>query len=481
MTKIIAIIVVIAMIITSFSFILFLPSMFGMEGSVVYAATNDDDEYLNQQTEELEQYIKYIKKYYKDDITYEKLINGAFTGVMDSLSDPYSVYYEKSEEGSNFIETVSGEFSGVGVSLESYYGQCRVVAPISGTPADRGGVKSGDIITKVDSVDITAKTLEEAVTLMRGETGTKVTLTINRGGQTLIFSLIREAIKNISVNYKLLDNKIGYIQIASFDNDSDVEFKLARIALINKGAKAFIIDVRNNPGGLINTATGIANQLMPKGPILHFEQKGKIIETISADGSANWGLPTVLLVNEGSASASEILGGALQDSKVATLVGTTTYGKGVAQQISTFSNGITMKLSMYYFLSPNKTQIDHIGIIPDYKVSNTIGINREDLIKKYNGFAPMIEKVKPKAGEIGLNVYGAQQRLELLGYDLVITGTMDAKTVSAVNKFQKENGLSPYGVLDYTTMSTLEKTVTNYITGNSDKDLQLEKAIELLK
>jgi len=481
MAKLVAIIIVIAMVVTSFSFILFLPSMFGMQGSVVYAETNEDGKSLNQQVAELEQYLNYIQKYYKDDITYEKLINGAYNGIMEALEDPYSVYYKDQKEEESFVESVTGEFSGIGLSLESYFGQCRVVAPIVDTPAERAGVKSGDIVTKVDNVDVTTKTLDEAVSLMRGEAGTKVNLTINRNGQVLVFSMIREAIKNASVNYKMIDNEIGYIQITSFDNDTNTEFRKARIALVNKGAESFIVDVRNNPGGLINTATDIANQLMPKGPITHFEQKGEIIETLSADGNASYKMPTILLVNEGSASASEILAGALQDSKTATLVGATTYGKGVAQQVVTFPSGANMKLSMYYFLTPNKNKIDHIGIIPDYTVKNTTNLNLEEIANKYMSFAPMSEKVKPKSGDTGLNVYGAQQRLELIGYDVKINGTMDTKTVAAVSKLQKESGLSPYGVLDYTTMNTLDKKVKDFVTGSNDKDFQLEKAIELLK
>lgn len=477
--KVVAIIVAVAMIITSFSFVMFIPSMFGMEGSVVYAASNDD---LDQEMENLKQYIEYIKENYKDDVTYDQLVNGAFAGVADSLGDPYSVYYGASGEGENFVESVSGEFSGIGLSVEEYNGQCRVVSPIPGTPGEKSGIKSGDIITKIDGVDITSKTLDEAVAMMRGEEGTKVTLTIDRSGQAFTFHLIREKIKNVSVNYKMLEGKIGYIQLTSFDNDSNVEFRLAKTALINKGATSLILDLRNNPGGLVNTALDIANQLMPKGPITHFAQKGEIVETYSADGNSQLNLPMVLLVNEGSASASEILAGALQDSKTATLVGTTTFGKGVAQQVTKFADGASMKLSMYYFLTPSKKKIDHIGIIPDYTVQSSVNANEKELTEQYMRFAPMSEKVKPKAGDMGLNVYGAQQRLSMIGYTVNVTGTMDDAAVAAVKKFQKENGLWAGGILDYTTMSTLEKAVANYITGaKAGVDLQLEKAIDLIK
>lgn len=478
--KVIAIIVALAMIVTSFSFVMLIPGLFGMEGTVVYAASSDED--LDLQLENLKEYIEYIQKNYKDNVTYEQLVNGAFAGVIDSLGDPYSIYYGSSEEGENFIESVTGEFSGVGLSLENYNGRCRVVAPIPGTPADKSGIKSGDIVTKIDGIDISDKTLDEAVSMMRGEEGTKVTLVIDRGGQTLSFTLTRAKIKNISVNSGMLDGNIGYIQLTSFDNDTHAEFRLARTALVNKGAKALILDLRNNPGGLVNTALDIADQLMPEGPITHFEQKGKIVETYSAEGDSGLGLPIVLLVNEGTASASEILAGALQDSKTATLVGTTTYGKGIAQQISEFSDGSGMKLSMYYFLTPNKKRIDHIGITPDYIVQNSYNADEKELAEQYAAFAPMNEKVKPKAGDVGLNVFGAQQRLAMLGYPVKVSGTMDEATAAAVTKFQAESKLYPCGILDYTTMGALEKATVYYITGTKEgEDLQLDKAVILVE
>ena len=477
--RVIAIIVAVVMIVTSFSFVMLIPGLFGMEGSVVYAATSEDD--VDQEMDNLEEYIKYIQQNYKDDVNYKQLVEGAFEGVMYSLGDPYSVYYGATGEGENFVESVTGEYSGIGLNVEDYDGKCRVVAPLAGTPSENSGIKSGDIITKIDGTDITSKTLDEAVSMMRGEEGTKVTLTVNRNGQTLSFTLTRAKIKNVSVFTKVLDNKIGYLQITSFDNDTNEEFAAAVKELKKQGIKSLIIDERNNPGGLVNTAVDVANQLMPKGAITYFMQKGKTVETYSADGSANFGLPIVLLVNEGSASASEILAGALQDSKTAVLVGTTTYGKGVAQQIIDFTDGSSMKLSMYYFMTPKKNKIDHVGITPDYTVQNSTNVDTAELAEQYVGFAPMSEKVKPKAGSVGLNVYGAQQRLSMLGYLVDVTGTMDDATVAAVKKFQKENGLYSCGILDYTTMSRLDKETIEYVTGvKGEKDLQLEKAISLL-
>ncbi len=503
LAKIIALIVAFAMIITSFSFVMFLPGLFGANGSVVYGANGPavyaengpavyaangsaaygaaGDVDPDKKLENLRKYIEYIKNNYKDDITYKQLLNGAFEGVANSLDDPYSTYYETSGQADAFVQSVSGEYSGVGVSIENYNGKCRVVAPISGTPAEKSGIKTGDIITKIDGIDISKKTLDEAAEMMRGKAGTKVTLTVSRGGQVLNFPLTREVIKTISVHQKMLDKQIGYIQITGFDSDSHEEFESALSSLQKQGMKSLIIDLRNNPGGLVNVALNIANQLMPEGPLMHYEHKGEIIKTYNADDAAKADFPIVMLVNEGSASSSEILAGALHDSKTAKLVGTRTFGKGVAQQIENFPEGYGLKLSTLYFLTPNKSRIDHAGITPDYTVQNTTDLNVEELAKKYQGFAPMIEKEKPTAGSVGLNVFGAQQRLSMLGYPVQISGTMDDATVAGVKKFQKESGLYSGGVLDYTTMNALDKATVSYITGaGSTRDLQMEKAISLL-
>ena len=310
-------------------------------------------------------------------------------------------------------------------------------------------------------------------------------MTVLRGNNTITFSMIREKIRVASVNHELLSDNIGYIRIAQFDSDAHLEFKEAKLKLLAAGAKSFIVDLRNNPGGYVGTAADIAEQLMPGGPIVHFQKQGVITETISADGRGDLRFPVIVLVNGGSASASEILAAALKDSGRAKLVGTQTYGKGVAQQIVSVAGKSKMKLSTYYFLGPNKGSINKTGITPDYIVSNYETIDADkpsELYDKYKGFAPMIEKTKPKLGDTGLNVFGAQQRLSLLGYKLNITGVMDADTVTAVKSMQKVKGLSPYGVLDYSTMGTLDKAALEYVSGVSkQKDLQLEKAIELLK
>ncbi len=484
MAKVIAIVIVVALVITSFSFIGLLPGVVGSAGSVAYAAEPEQitsQAELEKELSYLTEFIKNIRENYKDKVSYDQLVNGAFNGVMESLDDPYSVYYPTKEEEENFVQNVEGEFGGIGVSVENADGKCRVVAPIPGTPADKAGVHTGDIIIKVDGVSVEGKSLTEVVAQMKGDLGTNVTITVDRSGQTLDFTMTRETIRSVSVYPELMDNGVGYIQITQFDSDTNKEFLQARLKLIKEGAKSLIIDLRNNPGGVVGVATDIADQLMSEGPIMYFEQQGKIVETVTATGQADTETPVVLLVNGGSASASEILAGALKDSKRATLVGTTTYGKGVAQQVISLNNGAGVKLSKYYFLTPNKTKLDHVGITPDVVVRNYQGEDQDALYEKYVGFAPMSEKVKPQAGETGLNVYGAQQRLAFLGYQVTVNGTMDEATVTAVKSFQSSQGYKPYGALDYSTMTALDQAAQSHVLGTDNtKDLQLEKAVELL-
>lgn len=483
---IIAIVLVVAMVITSFSFVFASDS-----GSVVYgaqtagssAASGDsatsEDEYINKELDFLKLILKFLQEYYKDEVPAEVLMEGAYQGVFDTL-DPYSIYYNTEEERQRFEEAVDGEYNGIGVNMEVVDGKCRIITPMAGGPAERVGILPGDIVKEVDGEKVEGLAVSEVSVKIRGPVGTSVTLTLERDGKQLSFTMVREKIKTTSVQYEKIEGtNIGYIQIAKFDSDTDTEFKNAKIMLMSEGAKSFIVDVRNNPGGLVDAAVNVASQWMPKGPICHLERQGKIFDTIEAGGPGDPGAPMVLLVNEGSASAAEILAGAWQDSKTAKLVGTTTYGKGVAQTIVPLKNGHSMKVSVYYFLTPNKRVIDKKGVTPDYVVSNRIS-GREGAWEEYGKFAPMSESIRPQLGDTGLNVYGAQQRLKLLGYKVGVTGTLDQDTWDAIKKFQQEKGFFPYGVLDYTTRDALEKAAGEYAAGVSERDLQMEKAIELL-
>ncbi|MDR2089489.1 MAG: S41 family peptidase [Clostridiales Family XIII bacterium] len=475
--RIIAIVTIAAMVITS---VTFLGSMYWSYGASPDAADEVD---LDERLEILKLYIQTVKKEYKDVVDYETLLDGAYAGVVDVLGDPYSVYYASRDDGEDFASDALGTFSGVGLSLEEYDGGIRVVAAIPETPAGRAGIMTGDIIKSVDGVSVRGKPMSEVIPLIRGETGTRVSIVFERAGRELPVTLVREQIHLSSVDGELLDGGMGYIRILSFDDDSDAEFRRIKEELIAAGATSLILDVRNNPGGLVETVVNVAEQIMPGGPVTYFRRKGNLISVQKVSGKNYVKMPIVLLINGGSASASEILAGALQDSGTATLVGTNTYGKGVGQTLLNVPEGGIVKLSTFYFETPNKHPVDTVGISPDYYVPMPLPAEASaEFLKQYASFAPMSEKRKPGPGDTGLNVFGAQQRLALLGYAVTVTGTMDVDTEEAVKSFQRTAGLHPYGVLDYGTMARLDETCAKYAAGgDASEDPQLAKAMELLR
>ncbi|MBK5245765.1 MAG: S41 family peptidase [Peptostreptococcaceae bacterium] len=478
--KLIAIIIVAAMIITSFSFVIMAPSLFGDNNSTVYGAEiATSEQQLSDQMLYLENYIKFLKENFKDKVDYQLMIDGAFTGATDALGDKYTEYYKTEKDSSNFLENVTGEFSGIGVTLEKDDLGAKIGYVFIGAPAAKAGIQSGDVVVKIEGTSVKGQSIEQISLKLKGLAGTKVLVTVKRGTQEYNFTITREIIKATSVYSKMLENNTGYIQITNFDKDTDSEFEIALREIISNGATSIIIDIRNNGGGLISSAVGVGNKLIRNGVIFHYAKQGQIEETTSAAGVANYTLPTVLLVNENSASASEILAGALKDNKIATLVGTTTYGKGIAQIVTNVGNGHQVKVSSFYFTTPNENIINGKGIVPEYIVDN-YAKKGDDVILAYQGFAPMNEQKKPAFGAVGLNVYGAQQRLALLGYDVTVTGTMDASSFAAIKKFQTDNKFFSYGVLDFTTRDRLAQASYNFVFGTGDGDRQLDKAIQLL-
>lgn len=314
----------------------------------------------------------FVKQNYLNDISDEALYEGQLKGLFQSLEDPYSLYMTQ-EEFSDFMDQTIGTYAGIGVVVTpGEDNMITVVSPIEDTPGEKAGLITGDKIIKVNGKEYTADKMSEAVKVMKGEPGTSVVLTIMRkdseGNSTFIDKeIVREEIRLESVKSQMLDNSIGYIRIISFDDLTDEDFETHLKALQKQGMKGLIIDLRSNPGGLLDVCAKIADKLMGEGTIVYTETKNKEREYLTSD-SKKLDMPLTVLVNEGSASASEILAGAIQDTKVGTLIGKTTFGKGIVQRIKEFPDGSGFKLTVSEYFTPNGRNIHGKGIEPDITV-----------------------------------------------------------------------------------------------------------------
>lgn len=478
----VALVIAAIMIITTL--MMGLPMVYGASDTRVYAAAGDvaDPESLKEELDFMSRLIQGLKEIYKDEVSYEVLVNGAYEGIFASLNDPYSEYYDTKEDSDALEEEISGEFGGIGVRLKVSGDDCVVDSVLSNSPAQKAGIKIGDILEAADGVSLSKKTLAECVSAIRGEVDTQVRLTVRRKTQTLTMLVTRELIRLESVSWKILENNIAYVRLEEFDSDSDREFRQALKEIKKQGAQAMILDLRDNPGGYLRAAVNVADSLLPEEGkiIIEMTRQGQKLGAMQSTGAGrDFRLPLVLLINEKSASASEIVAGALQDHKAARLVGTTTFGKGIAQSITHLQNGGSMKVSTYYFTRPGGAAIHQKGVSPDVCVINGAGLTDEEIAAAYEKLAPMTEKTKYYQGQAGLNVYGAQQRLGLLGEKLALSARMDEPTVEAIKKFQAQMGMCPYGGLDYSTMAALEQATIRRLSGETE-DLQLKTAVELL-
>lgn len=328
---------------------------------------------------------KVVDRSFLYDYENEELENGIYKGYVNSLKDIYTEYYTV-QEYKDLEEQNQGAFGGVGIEVSAAKGQfIEVVSPIKGTPADQAGIKSGDRIIKIDGQEYTSDMLTDAVGVMRGEPGTDVTLTILRtvSGQDeqLDLTITRQIINIQSIHSQMLEDELGYIQITNFQANTAKQFFEAYQTLKDEGAKKMILDLRNNPGGLLDVTLEIADFLLPQGDIMHVKYKDDSTESYSTDAKMD-DMPMVVLINQGSASASEILSGAIKDFERAEIIGENTFGKGVVQTIVPFSDGSGMKITMAEFYTPNHKQIHGIGIAPTKEVildENTSAIGPENL------------------------------------------------------------------------------------------------------
>lgn len=425
----------------------------------------------------MENYLKnYIKTYFKDTVTEDQLNDAKLKGMFNSL-DPYSNYYTK-EEYKELTENLSGSFVGIGVHIEPFNGYLKITKPIVSGPAERAGIRTGDVIIKVDGKSISGMATESAIKLIKGTEGTKVKITIVKesDGKEVTYDLVRSVVKIEVVASKMLSNNMGYVSLGEFDEGSAADVILAIKRLEAQKAKGIVLDLRDNPGGYLTEAIQLADFFLPKGAeIMSIDYKIGNDDVIQ-DEKNGYEVPIVVLVNKNSASASEIVASALQKNKRAKIVGENSYGKGTVQDVVRLPEGDGFKLTIAEYRGPNKTKINGVGVKPDYEVK----ANDKEEAKVFENLAPMFEDKTYKEGMYGLNVFGAQQRLNIMGQSLKLTSKMDTPTIKALKDYQKTNKLTVSGNLDLSTKKSLEEK-TNQLYNRITSDIQLEKAIEVLK
>ncbi|MDO5037212.1 MAG: S41 family peptidase [Tissierellia bacterium] len=315
----------------------------------------------------------YIEKNYLREVDKGAFNQGKLKGIVAALEDPYSAYFTP-EEYQALLETTRGKFYGIGVQIAPGEDNLiTVVAPIKGSPADQAGIQSGDKIIKVEDQEVTAEKMDQAVDMMRGEKGTQVQVTLlkKRGDKVHMeeVSLLRDEIKTESVISGSLEGDIGYIGLTSFEEDSSEDFKAALEVHEKNGVKGLVVDLRGNPGGILEEAVAIADLFLEEGNIVYATDKSgkKVFDFYAEEGATD--LPLVLLVNQGSASASEILAGALKDHGRGVLIGEKTFGKGVVQTVTPFLGGGGLKLTTSEYFTPAGVNIHGKGIEPDQVIS----------------------------------------------------------------------------------------------------------------
>lgn len=333
------------------------------------AENTGSDTVANQRTmDKLKLLEDTIGKYYLESVDEQTLEKGVYDGLVKALGDPYSVYYS-AEELKELQDKTEGIYYGIGayIGIDADTSLPRLTGIIEGTPAQESGLRAGDLLYKVDGEEVQGLELTQVVSKVKGEEGTTVHLTIIREGESdyLEIDVVRRKVESPTVNQKMLDNNIGYIQITEFDTVTLDQFTEVLAVCRGSGMKGLILDLRGNPGGNLNTVCDIAREILPKGLIVYTEDKNGKRTEYTCDGTNQIKEPLVVLVDSGSASASEILAGAIKDYGIGTLVGTTTFGKGIVQRIISLSDGSAVKLTVSNYYTPNGNNIHKIGIAPD--------------------------------------------------------------------------------------------------------------------
>ena len=418
--------------------------------------------------DELLREIRYIleEKYFQPPDE-EKMLQGAINGMISSLGDPYTAYLN-TEAMEDLLIQATGVFSGIGVEITEDEGEILILRVIDDTPASRAGVRQGDRILEVEGISLFSMAIEEVARLLRGPDGTEVNFTLSRPEERelLNMTLTRAQIERDTVFPRRLESGLGYIQVTNFDQGTAKSFRNALTTLEDEGIEGLIIDFRDNPGGLLDEAVEMGEFIVPRGEITRVvDRDGNVLNRYLSQAKPR-GYPIVLLVNRYTASAAEIVSGALQDSGKAVLVGTTTFGKASVQYLQYLSGGDGLRYTVARYLTPAGRDIHRIGLAPDYNI---------ELPAEYylqNRSVP--RDIYP--GDTGEKILLLQTMLGFLGYPSDVTGVSDEKLFIALDAFRSDHGLPP-GSLDDPAREALRKALSIKC---AEADEQLNYAIELL-
>lgn len=438
---------------------------------VVRATTKTDEAF-----ETLRTVYNIVEKYHKDGADAERFVNGAIKGGLEALGDPYTNYFAPGEFDA-FLDSLNGSFSGIGAYLEQDEQYVVISSPIKGGPAAAAGLRSGDRLLEVDGTSLVGASTDLAVSKIRGEAGTTVTLKIERPSEkrTFTVTLTRAVVSIPEVEYKMLENQVGYIQLSSFGDDAVGDFYTAVGKLKGQGAKGIVLDLRQNGGGYLQAAVQIASAFVPEDEPVVWEVGKAGKSSLRSTGRAI-NMPAAVLIDNGSASASEVLAGAIQDYKAAPLVGVKSFGKGTVQQILFLSSGGGMKVTIAEYLTAKERHVHGIGLTPDYVVENhKPALEHTAPLELKRDERPILPSTA------GLDVLYIQYRLKDLGYKPDMTGFFGIGTVDAVTKFRKDNGLTAECKVDQSFINVLNRRVNEYWTSGQATDLQLQKAVSLVQ
>jgi carboxyl-terminal processing protease len=436
--------------------------------------TSDQSGFTSSEWRKLELVYQMLESSYYEEFDREKLLDGAIRGMVSALGDPYTTYMN-AEEAEQFTASVDSTFSGIGAEVTMLEGQVTVVSALKDSPAERAGIMAKDIIVSVNQESLTGLTLNEAVAKIRGPKGTQAKLGILREGYEGVLEIVvvRDDIDVETVFSRMVAPGIGLIELRQFVQNSDQRFMEELEQLRKQGMQGLIIDVRNNPGGYLYSVIDLLDHLLSEGQtIVQVENRGGETQVTAATGSGI-DLPITVLINEGSASASEILAAALQENGRAKLFGMQTFGKGTVQSTYTkgFKDGSNMKITIAKWLTPKGNFINGVGVKPDVEVRlpdyfNVMSLPKDQVFEEEQNLAA---------------IANLQLMLNAIGYETDRTdGYYSAKTTEAVKQFQADHGLPVTGKTDADTAQKLEDAVISLIRDPAN-DTQLQAAVEYLR